>query len=92
MEYLNPDSCNKRSDVIFYYCGNHEHFVRDCYNKKYNEEKKIKHAGHFSKGEEENDFQNLILFLSDVAMSEKIDDSNAWFVDSYASIHMPCNK
>ena len=92
MEYSHPESHAKRSDVICHYCGKPAHFVRDCYNKKYNEEKQRKHAGHFYKGEEENDFQNLRLFLLDVAMYAETDDSNAWFVDSGASIHMSCNK
>jgi hypothetical protein len=39
-----------------------------------------------------HNFKNLILFISNVALSTKRNDSNAWYVDSGASIHMPCNK
>jgi hypothetical protein len=38
------------------------------------------------------DSQDLRLFVSNAALSAKIDDSDAWFVDSGASIHMTCNK
>jgi len=36
--------------------------------------------------------KNLILFISNFALSIETDDSNAWFVDYGASIHISCNK
>jgi hypothetical protein len=30
--------------------------------------------------------------VSNVALSIEIDDSDAWFLDSRASVHMTCNK
>ena len=35
---------------------------------------------------------DLRLFVSNVSLSTKTDDIDAWFVDSGASIHMTCNK
>jgi hypothetical protein len=36
--------------------------------------------------------QDLMLFVSNTALSTEMDDSDAWFVDFGASIHMTCNK
>ena len=36
--------------------------------------------------------RDIRLFMSNVALSTETDDSDAWFVDSGASIHMTCNK
>ena len=38
------------------------------------------------------DSRDLRLFVSNAALSAKTDDSDAWFVDSGASVHMTCNK
>ena len=38
------------------------------------------------------DSRDLRLFVSNVALFVETDDSDAWFVDSRASIHMTCNK
>jgi hypothetical protein len=38
------------------------------------------------------DSWDLRLFVSNVALSAETDDSDAWFVDSRASVHMTCNK
>jgi hypothetical protein len=37
-------------------------------------------------------FENIRLFISYVSLSTEINESNAWFVDYRASIHMSCNK
>lgn len=37
-------------------------------------------------------FKNLILFVSDIALSVEINYVNAWFIDSGSSLHMSCNK
>lgn len=37
-------------------------------------------------------FKNIRLFVSSVVLSSEIDDSNAWFFYSGASIHISCNK
>lgn len=71
------------------------HFARDCYKKKYDEfkHKNRKHASHFAEEERvKPDFQNLRLFISEATLSAKINDSNAWFIDFGASIHMSYNK
>ena len=39
-----------------------------------------------------DDFKNLKLFISEVALSAETDDENAWFIDSGASAHMSCAK
>jgi hypothetical protein len=76
--------------------GKFGHYSRDWYRRKYHESKhrNIRHTGHFDDGGEtmNDDFKNLKLFISYVALFAKIDDSNAWFVYSGASIHMSCNK
>jgi hypothetical protein len=36
--------------------------------------------------------RDIRLFVSNAALSAEIDDSDAWFVDSGASVHMTCNK
>jgi hypothetical protein len=38
------------------------------------------------------DSRDLRLFVSNVSLSAKIDDIDAWFVDPRASVHMTCNK
>jgi hypothetical protein len=38
------------------------------------------------------DSRDLRLFVSNAALSAETDDSDAWFVDSGASVHMTCNK
>jgi hypothetical protein len=38
------------------------------------------------------DSWDLRLFVSNAALSAETDDSDAWFVDSGASVHMTCNK
>jgi hypothetical protein len=38
------------------------------------------------------DARDIRLFVSNAALSTETDDSDAWFVDSRASVHMPCNK
>jgi hypothetical protein len=38
------------------------------------------------------DSRDLRLFVSNTALSAETDDSDAWFVDSGASVHMTCNK
>jgi hypothetical protein len=38
------------------------------------------------------DSQDLRLFVSNAALSTETDDSDAWFVDSGASVHRTCNK
>jgi hypothetical protein len=38
------------------------------------------------------DSHDLRLFVSNAALSAEMDDSDAWFVDSGASIHRTCNK
>jgi hypothetical protein len=38
------------------------------------------------------DSRDLRLFVSNAALSTKMDDSDAWFVDSGASVHRTCNK
>jgi hypothetical protein len=38
------------------------------------------------------DSRDLRLFVSNVALSVETDDSDAWFVDSGALVHMTCNK
>ena len=38
------------------------------------------------------DSRDLRLFVSNAALSAEIDDIDAWFVDSGASVHMNCNK
>ena len=38
------------------------------------------------------DSRDLRLFVSNAALSAEIDDIDAWFVDSGASLHMTCNK
>ena len=38
------------------------------------------------------DSRDLRLFVSNAALSAEIDDIDAWFVDSGASVHMTCNK
>jgi hypothetical protein len=38
------------------------------------------------------DSRDLRLFVSNIDLSIESDDSDAWFVDSGASVHMTCNK
>jgi hypothetical protein len=38
------------------------------------------------------DSRDIRLFVSNAALSAETDDSDAWFVDSGASVHMTCNK
>jgi hypothetical protein len=38
------------------------------------------------------DSRDLRLFVSNAALSAETDDSDVWFVDSGASVHMTCNK
>ena len=38
------------------------------------------------------DSRDLRLFVSNAALCAETDDSDAWFVDSGASVHMTCNK
>jgi hypothetical protein len=38
------------------------------------------------------DSRDLRLFVSNASLSAEMDDSNAWFVDFGASVHMTCNK
>ena len=38
------------------------------------------------------DSRDLRLFVSNTALSAEIDEIDAWFVDSGASVHMTCNK
>jgi hypothetical protein len=89
------DANVKRKDTCSY-CGKFGHHARDCYRRKYHESKhrNKRHTGHFVEGGEtmNDEFKNLRLFISDVALSTEIDDSNAWYVDSGVSIHMSCNK
>jgi hypothetical protein len=104
LPYVNPqqgmtppkfDANVKRNDVCSYY-GKFGHYFRDCFRIKYHEFKHRNkmHNGHFVDGGEtmNDDLKNIILFILDVALSTKKGDSNAWFGDSGASIHMSCNK
>ena len=38
------------------------------------------------------DSRDIRLFVSNAALSAETNDSDAWFVDFRASIHMTCNK
>ena len=90
-----PEAPAKMSDVTCYYCGKPSHFARYCYKKKLDESKhnNRKHVGHFVEEKiVKPDFQNLRLFISEATLSSETYDSNAWFIDSGASIHMSCNK
>ena len=82
------------NDVTCYYCGKLGYSARYRYKKKFDESKhkNRKHASHFAEEERvKPDFQNLRLFISEVALSAKTYESNPWFIDSRASIHMACN-
>lgn len=52
-------------------------------------ERHKKHAGRVA---DEEQSQNLKLFISDSTLSAKDDEANTWFMDSIASIHMTGNK
>jgi hypothetical protein len=89
------DANVKRNDACSY-CGKFGNHSRYFHRRKYHEYKhrNIRHTSHFVDGGEtiNDDFKNLRLFISYASLSTEIDDSNAWFVDSGASIHMSCNK
>jgi hypothetical protein len=51
------------------------------------------HVTFFDTGETvHDDFKNLTLFLLDAILLVETYDSNGWFVDFSAPIHMSCNK
>jgi hypothetical protein len=87
------NDANVKINNACFYCGKIGHYATYCLENKYNESKhrNRRPIGQFvDRGETMHD--DLRLFLSDVALLAKTDDSNAWFVDSSASIHMSCNK
>jgi hypothetical protein len=86
-------SYNKNKPKCFY-CGRIGHISREFYKKKSDEAiyKCKKHSEHFAKENPNFDSKDLRLFVSNVALFAEIDDVDAWFVDSGASIHMTCNK
>jgi hypothetical protein len=89
------DAIVKRNDACSY-CGMFGHNSRDFFKRKYHESKhrNIRHTGHFVVGEEtiNVEFKNIILFISYDSLSTETYESNVWFVDSSASIHMFCSK
>ena len=85
----------KKNDEC-YYCGKPGHHSKDCYKRKYNDSKQRnrRHNGNFADKDTliNDEFKNLILFVSNAALSAETDYVNAWFIDSSASFHMYCNK
>jgi hypothetical protein len=80
--------------MICFYCGKFGHYAKYSRRRKFNESKYNKHLGNFvDKGATIcDDFKNLKLFVSYVALSKDTDDVNSRFIDSGASIHMSCNR
>jgi hypothetical protein len=91
----NFDANVKRKDTC-YYCGKFGHLAREFYKRKYHESKhrNKRQTDHFVEGGEtmNDEFKNIRLFISVVSLSIEKDDSNAWYVDFGASIHMSFNK
>lgn len=86
------DTSLKMNDSC-YYCGNFGHFSK-YYTKGMFHESKYRnkiHTCHFTNSKEIIS-DDLKLFISDVALLAEIDDCNAWFIDSSASIQMTCHK
>jgi len=88
-------SHDKGNDDCSYY-GKLGHHAKDHYKRKYTKSKQRnkKKNGNFVDKETSigDGFENLRLFVFDVALSVKTDNVNSWFIDSNASLHMPCNK
>jgi len=85
---------SNRNESKCFYCGRSGHIARDCYKRKNDEngQKQRKYSGNYAGDGLNFDLKNLKLFVSNAALSAEIDDVNAWYVDSGASIHMTCNR
>jgi len=86
-----------RRNVECEYCGKSGHLVKDCYRRKNHESnhRYKRYNGNFIHKDTPNTrgFKNLRLnIIFEAALSAKIDDENAWFIDFGASAKMSCNK
>ena len=63
-----------------FYCGRVGHIAKSCLKKKFDEGRHIgkKHAGHFV---DEDNNQNLKLFVFDPTFSIEDDEAQTWFLD-----------
>jgi len=74
-----------------FYCGRVGHIAKNFHKKKFDKgrHKHKKHARHCA---DEDQNQNLRLFVSDFAFFVEDDETKTWFVDPRASTHMTGNR
>lgn len=68
------------------------HFAKNCIKRRSDQFKQRRHSGNYVYEAISQNVSNLKLFVSNAALSTEIDDDNAWFIDSGASIHMSCKR
>ena len=72
------------------YCGKFGHSARNFHKKL--DENRHRHKKHVGNFVDENQNQDLRLFMSDSVLSAENDEAETWFLDFGASTHMTGNK